>query len=141
MKSIEYRLPKRRQAIFACVKGLFRIFIRKVRVVNLGEKLQDKCVYLSNHANKTGPLIYEMFFPFYNVKWGAHQMLGKYSERRAYLRDVLYIRKNGRSKVYAGFKSFYEAFFSKYFYKGIKVLPTYSDIRFVKTVKKSIRLL
>ncbi len=59
-------------------------------------------------------------------------MLGKYSERRAYLRDVLYIRKNGRSKVYAGFKSFYEAFFSKYFYKGIKVLPTYSDIRFVK---------
>ena len=141
MKTIEYSLPKRRQRVFACVKSFLRIFIRKVRIVNLGEKLQDKCVYLCNHANKIGPLIYEMFFPVYSVKWGAFQMLGKYYERRAYLREVLYIRKNGRSKAYAGFKSFYEAYFSKFFYKGLKVLPTFTDMRLAKTIKKSVGLL
>ena len=141
MKPIEYQLPKHKQPVFAIVKGFLRIFIRKVRVVNLGEPLQNQCVYLSNHANKMGPVIYDMFFPVYNVKWGAYQMMGKYSERRAYLRDILYIKKNGRSKAYASFKAFYEGYFSKFFYRGLKLLPTYPDMRLIKTVKKSVEVL
>ena len=138
---IEYQLPKHRQPVFKCFKGVLRIFKRKVNTVVLGEPLQDKCVYLANHANKMGPVMYDMFFPVYAVKWGAHQMLGKYAERKAYLRDVLYIQKNGMGKRRAAFKATFEAFFSKYIYKGLKFLPTYPDMRLAKTVKKSVDVL
>lgn len=138
---IEYQPPKKRQPVFACFKGLLRIFIRKVRVVSVGGEPDEHCLYLANHANKMGPMIYNMFFRPYHVKWGASPMLGNYKERYHYLRDVLYIQKNGSGKAIASFRAFFEAFFSKYVYKGMKLLPTYPDGRLARTVKKSVELL
>ena len=139
---IEFQLPRRRQPLFACFKGVLRLFIRKVRVIFLEPELRKKtCLYLANHANKTGPLIYEMFLPVYHVKWGAHEMLGNYDSRRAYLRDVLYIRKNRVPRRKAAAKALFEGVFSKYIYRGMKVLPTYPDGRLIRTVKKSVELL
>lgn len=138
---IEYRLPRRKQPFFACVKAVMRLFHRKIKTVSIDGKLDDKCLYLINHANKYGPILYELYFPVYNVKWGASQMLGSYGERRRYLRDVLYIQKNGYGRAMASFKSFFEAFFSAFFYKGMKMVPTYPDARLVKTVKKSADIL
>ena len=138
---IEYQLPKHRQPFFGFVKGILRIFMKKKRVVVLGDKLQDKCIYLANHANKMGPVNYDTYYPVYAVKWGAHEMLENYSERRKYLRDVLYIQKNGVGRRMAGFKAFFEAFFSQFFYKGLKIIPTYPDMRLMRTVKKSVEIL
>jgi len=118
-----------------------RLFHRKIRTVFLDGKPDGKCLYVINHANKYGPILYELYFPVYNVKWGAAPMLGSYGERRKYLRDVLYIQKNGYGKAKASFKSFFEAFFSAFFYKGMKMVPTYPDARLVKTVKKSVDIL
>jgi len=138
---IEYRPPRRRQPFFACVKAFMRLFHKKIRTVSLDGKLDDRCLYLINHANKYGPMLYELYFPVYHVKWGAFPMLGGYNERRKYLRDVLYIQKNGYGRATASFKSFFEAFFSAFFYKGMKMVPTYPDARLVKTVKKSAEVL
>ena len=138
---IEYQLPRHRQPVFGFVKGILRIFMKKKRVVVLGDGLEDKCIYVANHANKMGPVNYDAYFPVYTVKWGAHQMLENYSERRKYLRDVLYIQKTGVGRRTAGFKAFFEAFFSQFFYKGLKILPTYPDMRLIRTVKKSVDIL
>lgn len=138
---IEYDPPKKKQPFFAIVKGLLRIFVRKVRVVVLGEELGGPCVYLANHANKMGPMIYSMFFPEYYVSWGASPMLGSYSQRYRYLRDVLYMQKNGARRGVASFRAFFEAFFSPFVYRGIKVLPTYTDGRLIRTIKKSADIL
>ena len=138
---IEYDPPKKRQPIFALFKLIIRPFVRRPRVVALGEKLQDGCMYIANHANKMGPMIYSMFLPVYHVKWGASQMLGSYKERFYYLRDVLYIQKNGSPHALASFRAFFEAFFSAFVYKGMKMLPTYPDGRLARTVKKTAELL
>lgn len=135
---IEYQLPKREQPFFNFVKGVLRTFKKKVRYVVLGEPLDTNCLLLANHANKMGPMQYEIFLPVYKVTWGAHQMFGNYSSRRAYLKDVLYIQKNHAGKAKATFKSWYEAMFSQYFYKGMKMVPTYPDARLLGTVKKSV---
>ena len=140
MRPIEYQLPRRRQPVFACFKGVLRLFIRKVRVVTT-EPLPTPCLYLANHANKMGPMIYEMFFPQYHVRWGAHEMLGSYTSRRTYLRDVFYIKKNGCSPKKAAFKAAFEAVFSGAIYRGIKILPTYPDGRLIRTVRKSAEIL
>ncbi len=138
---IEYQLPKKKQPFFSFVKGVLKIFKKKVRVAVVGDELDTNCLLLANHANKMGPMQYELFLPVYHATWGAHQMLGDYRSRRAYLRDILYIKKNGTSPKKAGFKAWYEAAFSKYFYKGIKVLPTYEDARLVRTIKKTVDVL
>lgn len=139
--NIEYELPKHKQPFFNFVKGIMKLFFRKIKIVNFGGELENKCLYLINHANKNGPILYELRFPVYNVKWGAHQMLGNYSDRRRYLRDVLYIQKNGYKKATASFKATFEAFFSPFFYKGMKMLPTYTDAKLIRTVKKSVDIL
>lgn len=138
---IEYNLPRRRQPFFACVKAVMRLFHKKIRTVSLDGQIDEKCLYVINHANKYGPILYELYFPTYNVKWGASPMLGSYGERRRYLRDVLYIQKNGYGRAKASFKAFFEAFFSAFFYKGMKMVPTYPDARLMKTVKKSVEIL
>ncbi len=138
---IEYSPPKRKQPFYRFIKRIMKFFMHKKRVVAIGGEVQDNCLYLGNHANKMGPVIYDIFFSVDTVKWGAYQMLGSYAERRAYLRDVLYIRKNGFGKRKAAFKAFFEAYFSKFFYKGMKFLPTYPDMRLVKTVRKSVEVL
>lgn len=138
---IEYNLPHRKQPFFSFVKAIMRLFHKKIRTVSLDGNLDEPCLYLINHANKYGPILYELYFPVYNVKWGAYPMLGDYSERRKYLRDVLYIQKNGYGRAKASFKAFFEAFFSAFFYKGMKMVPTYPDMRLVRTVKKSVEIL
>ncbi len=138
---IEYQLPKRKQPFFNFVKGVLKIFKKKVNYVVLGDPLDTNCLMVANHANKMGPMQYELFLPVYKVTWGAHEMLGNYASRRAYLRDILYIKKNGVNPKKAGFKAWFEAIFSKFFYKGIKVLPTYQDARLLGTVKKSVAAL
>lgn len=138
---IEYEPPRKKQPVYACFKALLRIFVRKVRTVTLGGELSEPCLYLANHANKMGPMIYSMFFPVYHVNWGASQMLGNYRERYRYLRDILYIKKNGTGRAMASFRAFFEAFFSQFVYRGMKLLPTYTDGRLARTVKKSVELL
>ncbi len=138
---IEYQLPKKKQPVFSFVKGVLKIFQKKVRVCVLGEPLDAKCLMLANHANKMGPLKYELYLPVYHATWGAHEMLEDYASRRAYLRDILYIQKNNVGRKKAAFKAWYEAFFSQFFYKGIKVLPTYPDARLIRTIKKSVDVL
>ena len=114
---IEYEPPRKKQPVYACFKALLRIFVRKVRTVTLGGELSEPCLYLANHANKMGPMIYSMFFPVYHVNWGASQMLGNYRERYRYLRDILYIKKNGTGRAMASFRAFFEAFFSQFVYR------------------------
>ena len=139
---IEYSFPKRKkQPFFAVIKFLMRPIYRRVKTVVLGPQLDNKCLYIINHANKSGPIIYDMYFPVRTVKWAAHQMLGNYASRKAYLRDVLYIQKNKMKKSAAAFKATFEAMFSPFFYKGMKMLPTYSGLKQMSTVKKSVRAL
>ena len=138
MKPIEYQLPKKKQRVFGPVKKILRLFYKKIRVVTLGPKLDENCLLLANHANKKGPLVYELFLPIHCVKWGAHEMLETYKNRWRYLRDVLYMQKNGVKKFKATIKATFEATFSKFFYRGIKVLPTYRDARVRRTFVYSI---
>ncbi len=135
---IEYNGKKKRQPIFKFFTSIVRIFTGKKKVVYLGEKPDEHALYLANHANKIGPLIYEMYLPIYCVKWGHHGMFGNYKSRYNYLRNILYIQKNGLGKTRATIKALFEALFSGWVYKGVKVLPTYQDFRLAKTIKKSI---
>ena len=131
-------VPKRKQPVWRFVKPVMRPFCKLKELEFLGEKFPDKCIIVANHNNKKGPMLYELNLPVFHITWGAYQMLGSYKDRYLYLRNVLYIQKNGVNKVKATIKAAFEAIFSIFFYKGMKVLPSYPDARLRKTLQYSI---
>lgn len=140
----KHKVPSKNQPIFKIVGGFFKLFIfRNIKVTYLcsKEEIPNKCIMVSNHSAKNGPMALELYLPIFNVKWGAHQMLGNYSSRFHYLRDVFYIQKCGWGKFKATIKAGIEALFSKMLYKGMKFVPTYPDGRLTQTIKQSIEIL
>ena len=139
-KNYDYKTPKRRQPIFRIFRAIIKPFF-SAKVINNAGDLPDKCIILSNHSAKRGPMVMETSFPVFCGKWGAYPMLGTYKERFRYLRDVLCIQKLKRSKFSATISSLILAFFSKWIYKGMKIIPSFSDARLRKTIQYSIETL
>ena len=140
-QEIKWKLPGKRQPIWRIFKFILRPFYRVKNVEFLGEKFPQKCIIVSNHQNKRGPMVYEHSLPVRHATWGAYQMLGSYKMRFHYLRDVLYIQKNGLKKGKATFKAMIEALFSLWTYRGMKILPSFPDARFRSTLRYSMECL
>ena len=134
---IKIVMPKRKQPVFKVFKGILRFFY-KCNVLSLEGEVPEKAIVIANHSAKSGPTALEINYPKFNVKWGAHQMLGNYKSRFLYLRNVLYVQKCGKNKFVATLKSLFEALFSKMVYRGMKVFPSYQDGRLRKTINASI---
>lgn len=141
MKEKPFSLPKRKQYVWKPVSALLKLGYKKPQILNLNKEMPQKAIFVANHAAMSGPMVYALYLPYFHVTWGAYQMLGNYKMRYRYLRDVYFMQKRKTSKVGATALASFEAAFSIYFYRGIKVLPTYPDMRFVKTVKNSITCL
>ena len=138
----EFKLPKnRRQPIFKFFSALFFKPIFKVKTQSKIKNLPDKAIIASIHAAKTGPMSICVSYPKYSAIWGHHGMLGSYKERFHYLRDVLYVQKMHKNKFFSGLKAPYEAFFSIFIYKGMKVIGTYTDMRLLSTIRNSMNVL
>ena len=136
-----FKLPKRRQPIYSFFKKLFFRPLYGCKFESMIEQLPDKAILPSIHAAKKGPISISVTYPKFHAIWGHHSMLGGYIERFKYLRNVLYIQKLHKSKFKATFKATYEAFFSIFIYKGMKIVGTYTDMRFLQTVKNSMEIL
>lgn len=138
----KFKTPSRKQPVWSIVKPILKIFgFRNIETINLAGEIPKKCVFVGNHASKKGPLGYEISLPTYTVKWGAYKMLGNFKERYDYLRNVLYLQKLHKGKFYATVKSFFEAIFSLFIYRGIKVIPSFPDARVLKTFTDSLKVL
>ncbi|MGN0818688.1 MAG: hypothetical protein ACI4L9_06940 [Candidatus Coproplasma sp.] len=136
-----FKLPKKKQPFFAIVKLFIRPFYRRPELISECERVEERAIFVSNHCAKRGAVIMELYLPVRNAKWGAHEMLGNYRSRRAYLRDVFYIKKKGFGKFRSSFLATFDAFFSIFFYRGMKFLPTYTDARFASTLNDSVEVL
>ncbi len=137
----EFRLPKRNQPIFKFFSRILFKPIFGVKCESAVESLPDKAIIVSCHAAKNGPIAIAVSYPKFALTWGHHAMLGSYRERFRYLRNVLYIQKLHKNKLVATLKALYEAVFSIYIYKGIKVIGTYTDMRLLTTVRNSMEAL
>lgn len=138
----EFKLPKkRRQPIFKIFSSLIFKPVFRVKTQSKIKNLPDKAIIVSIHAAKNGPMSISMSYPKFSAMWGHHAMLGTYKERFKYLRNVLYIQKMHKNKFISTIKAFYEAFFSIFIYKGMKVIGTYTDMRLLSTIRSSTGVL
>lgn len=132
---------KNRGRFFEAFKCFMRIFKRKPEFVFLGEEFVPSAIYLSNHVGATGPLTLELYFPFENRFWGTHEMNGTMKERYIYLSHTYFHQKKHLPLWFSKFIAIFATPFMTLFYKGIRLISTYSDGRMIITVKQSLKVI
>ncbi len=141
-KEYVYKTKFKRGRFFSTLAAILKVFKRRPEIINLsGGELADKAIYLSNHAGANGPLSYELFFPKLLTCWGTHEMFGNVRERRNYLYHVFYRQKLHWGKFRAFFVATVFAPISRGFYRSIGLIPTYTDSRFISSIKISCKIL
>ena len=137
----EFKLPDRKQPVFKFFSKILFGPLYRSKLESQIENLPDKAIIVSIHAAKKGPIAISMTYPKFAAMWGHHGMLGNYRERFSYLRNVLYIQKMHKNKFVATLKALYEAVFSIFIYKGMKIIGTYTDMRLLSTIRNSMGVL
>lgn len=140
-KEKKFKVPKRKQPIYSCFKPIFRLFLKKPRIINLAGDLAEKSIVVANHSAKSGPPSLDFYYPVATCKWGAYQMLGNYKSRRNYLKNVLYIQKCGKKPLPSAIMSTILAVPSPWIYKGMRMMASYPDGRLMQTIRNSVEVL
>ncbi len=139
-KHIKNEIPKK-QPVWGGVAKVLKLFFKKPQIVSLSGELPDKAIYVANHAAMFGPVMYNLYLPAKFAQWGAWPMLGSWKQRYRYLKDVYFVQKRHKNKFVATVLAFFEAGFAPFFYKGLRVIASYNDQRFIATLRKSMRVL
>lgn len=133
-KKSSYVYSKKKQPVFAVVKAILKIFLHKPKIINFNDEIPTDGLIIAPHRGKWGPMYTTLHYPEKMSYIGAYPMLGSYKERYNYLRNVLYIQKLHRNKFASTLVAGFEAIFSKMIYKGMHLIPSYNDVRFLNTI-------
>lgn len=135
---MDYKRAKQNRAgWFQGVKGFLRILFRPRRYVFLGDVPSGKSVVFSNHVAASGPVFHELYCPFKMRFWGTYEMTEDIQTSYKYLSDnYLHVKKRWPLFL-SRIIGFIIVPFVKIVYNGMKLIPTYTDIKFFNTVKKS----
>lgn len=134
MSKKSYVYTNKKQPFYKAFTSIFKIFLHKPKITNLNDTLPEDALIVAPHMGKWGPYYLSIYFPKKFAIIGAYPMLGSYKERFHYLREVLYMQKCHRGKIFSTIKASFEAIFSIYIYKGMHIIPSYNDIRFMNTI-------
>ena len=134
-KEKSYVFTKKKQPFFKFFQFFFRISYKKPKTfINHNDFIPTDGLLVGPHMKKAGPYYLSMYYPKKCAIIGVSQMLGSYKERFHYLRDVYYMQKNHKGKFSSTIKAGFEAIFSIYVYKGMHLIPSYEDMRLMKTI-------
>lgn len=137
MMKIKKEKPKRR-LFFRFFKSITRIFIKKPKIVNLNETLENGSIFLCNHSGASGPFVLEYYFPKDFHFWGTYEMTMGFKERWKYMAYKEFPNMRHNNKFMSIVKASAVAPFSGMFYKGLQLIPTYPDGRLKKTIDTSL---
>lgn len=120
---------------------IMKLFYKQPKIIYLCEKVEDKAIYISNHSSTSGPIEYVIRFPKFFRPWGTYQMCGTFKERWNYMYHIFYRQKKKKGKVASFIMASLISPISRIFYRGVDLLPTYTDLRMLSTFKRSMEYL
>lgn len=130
---------KNRKLWFRVIKKILRLFIKKPVFVYLGEKPKNQSIILSNHVGASGPLKLELYFEGNFRFWGTHEMNDGLISTYKYLSYTYFHQKKGWNLVASRIFCLIAAPLLNLFYKGLRLIPTYNDVRLKNTLKTSLQ--
>lgn len=134
-------LEKNRKSFsFKFASAINHILVHKPKVKFLGEEFPDEPILLlANHVGKKTPVKIELYYPRDFRMWGTHEMAEGVKSVHKYLRTTYYHEKKHFPKWIACIIATIFAPFADMFYRGMRVIPTYTDYRFFGTIKRTVR--
>lgn len=138
-KKAKAKKKSTKQPVWRVTSKFLKVFFRKPKIISLSGEIDPRALYLANHSAMFGPMIYGLHFPVPVSPWAAHPMCEGYKARYKYLKEVYFMQKRHMKKVPASILASFEACFSIFFYRGLKTIPSYPDMRLISTLRKSVR--
>lgn len=139
MSKKENELPyKKRKWWFRVLKVLTKGRYKKPEFIYLGEELGEGGVVLSNHEGTDAPMSLELWCPHALRMWGAHEMNSGLVQMYKYQTRVYYHEKKHWNLHLARLFCLIASPLTNLFYKGLNLISTYRDGRFIKTLRESV---
>lgn len=137
----EKKVLLKRKWWFRFVKAMTKVRYKEPEFVYLGEKFDRGGIILSNHEGTDAPLSLELYSGAPLRMWGAHEMNSGLIKLYKYQSEVYYHEKKHWNIHLARLFCLIASPLTNMFYKGLGVISTYRDARFIKTVRESYQAL
>ena len=111
---------------------------KKPEFIFLGEKFSHSGIILSNHVGSDGPMTLELYLDEPIRMWGAYEMNSGLITTYKYQSRVYFHQKKHWNLHLARLFCIIASPITNLFYKGLNLISTYRDARFVKTIRESI---
>ena len=129
---------KKRKLWYRCLKQIMKIRYKKPTFMFLGEDFGNGCIILSNHEGTDAPMSLEIYCDSPTRMWGAHEMNSGLVSMYKYQTKVYYHEKKGWNLGLARLFCLIASPLTNLFYKGLNLISTYRDNRFIKTIRESL---
>ena len=133
-ESVEYK----RKKWFLNLQKIIKLFIKKPEYIYLGKNPGPASIILSNHEGASVPLTMEIYAGLQARFWGAHEMDKGFKTAYRYQTVTYYHRKKHWNLFLARLFCLIATPLTRLFYIGLELVPTYPDLRFKNTLKRSI---
>ena len=114
---------------------------KKPKFVYLGEKFGNGGIILSNHEGTDAPMSLELYCDKPLRMWGASEMNSGVVKMYKYQSRVYYHEKKHWNLFLARAFCLIASPLTNLFYKGLNLISTYRDGRFLKTLRESVEAL
>ena len=112
---------------------------KKPQFIYLGEEIKPGSIIISNHEGTDSPMTLELYCDVPLRMWGAHEMNSGVINTYKYQSRVYYHEKKHWNLFLSRLFCLIASPLTSLFYKGLNLISTYRDARFVKTLKESYK--
>lgn len=130
-------VKKKRKFWFKVLKQIMKLRYKRPAFIYLGEKITNGSIVLSNHEGTDAPMSLEIYTTYPTRMWGAHEMNSGLIKMYKYQTRVYYHEKKHWNLHLASLFCLLASPLTNLFYKGLNLISTYKDARFIKTIKES----
>lgn len=138
MKKKTKKVKQNRPLYFRFMKKLMVGRYKKPEFIFLGEEFSNGGIILSNHEGTDAPMSLELYCDKPLRMWGAHEMNSGLRKLYKYQTRVYYHEKKHWNLHLARLFCLIASPLTNLFYKGLNLISTYKDGRFLKTIRESV---
>ena len=144
MSDLESKIINNRKKVsFKMSRGLVKFLYHRPKYKFLeGDGFQDgPFLFIVNHVGSNVPTRIECYFPRDFYMWGTHLMTEGIKKIRYYLIHIYYHQKKKVPLFFAHIIGTLFAPFAAGFYQGMRLIPTYEDMRMANSINVSVKAL
>ncbi len=132
------KVKQNRPLYFRIMKKMMKCRYKRPEFVFLGEDFTNGAIILSNHEGTEAPMSLELYCDKPFRMWGTYEMNSGLVKLYKYQTRVYYHEKKHWNLHLARLFCLVASPLTNLFYKGLNLIFTYKDARFLKTIRESV---